>query len=470
MNVSNATTEELQAHIYRLEADIDHISRHDQLTGLLTRNAFTTLVDQHLNAIENTTRKGALIEISLRGIPRITGTLGRHVSDYVIAALAARLNLLPLPKGAKARIDHSHFAILLPDLINPLDALTAAKELVAALASPVDWIDRKLSLNLCAGVALCADNDGDGSNLIHNAELALKSAAARGGPAYAFFNPVLAQSAKRRNDVLLALHTAIDNQSLNLHYQPVYECSSGKLSGFEALMRLESPEFGTISPAEFIPVAEESGLINRLGAWALAEACRAASNWPQHLTVSVNMSPEQFYAGTVVTDVHNALELWSFPAYRLELEITESTLLKDSEPVLAQLSILREMGCPIVLDDFGTGYSSLSYLWKFPFSKLKIDRAFVIAIDSTPMARGILKSIIALAKNLGLKITAEGIETKLHADTLTSFGADLLQGYLMGRPVPEVELAAIVLKGSADELLATPNIASIPAPHLVKIG
>jgi diguanylate cyclase (GGDEF)-like protein len=470
MTLSKATPEELEERIHRLEADIDHMARHDQLTGLLTRNAFTTLVDEHLRTIAETAPTGALIEIALRGIPRIAGTLGRHVSDYVIAALAARLNLLPFPKGAKARIDHSHFAILLPDLANPLDALTAAKELVVAMSSPVDWIDRKLTVNLCAGVALCADNDGDGSNLIHNAELALKTAAARGGPGYAFFNPVLAQSAKRRNDVLLALHTAIDSQSLNLHYQPVFESGSGKLSGFEALMRLESPEFGTITPAEFIPVAEESGLINRIGAWALAEACRAASAWPQHLTVSVNMSPEQFYSGTVVTDVHNALELWSFPAYRLELEITESTLLKDSEPVLSQLSTLREMGCPIVLDDFGTGYSSLSYLWKFPFSKLKIDRAFVNAIDSTPLARGILKSIIGLAKNLGLKITAEGIETPLHAVMLTGLGADFLQGYLMGRPVPEVDLAAIVLKGSAEELLAASTAATLPAPHLVKTG
>jgi len=470
MTSVNATTQELEERIHRLEADINHMSHHDQLTGLLTRNAFTTLVDAHLNSLSSNNRSGALIEISLRGIPRITGTLGRHVSDYVIAALAARLNLLPFPKGAKARIDHSHFAILLPDLTNPLDALTAAKELVAAMASPVDWIDRKLTVNLCAGVALCADNDGDGSNLIHNAELALKSAAARGGPSYAFFNPVLAQSAKRRNDVLLALHTAIDRQLLSLHYQPVYESSTGKLSGFEALMRLDSPEFGKIPPTEFIPVAEESGLISRIGAWALAEACRTASSWPQNLTVSVNMSPEQFYGGTVVTDVHNALELWSFPAYRLELEVTESTLLKDSEPVLSQLSILREMGCPIVLDDFGTGYSSLSYLWKFPFSKLKIDRAFVNAIDSTPLARGILKSIIALAKNLGLKITAEGIETKLHAELLTGLGADLLQGYLMGRPVPEVDLAAVVLKGKADELPAMASPATAPTPHLVKVG
>jgi len=158
------------------------------------------------------------------------------------------------------------------------------------------------------------------------------------------------------------------------------------------------------------------------------------------------MSPEQFYSGSLVTDVHNALELSSFPAYRLELEITESTLLKDNETVLTQLTTLREMGCTIALDDFGTGYSSLSYLWKFPFSKLKIDRAFVTALDTTPLARGMLQSIIALARNIGIKVTVEGIETKAHADTLKELGANFLQGYYLGRPMNETDMASTVLK------------------------
>ncbi|MDE2383751.1 MAG: GGDEF domain-containing protein [Alphaproteobacteria bacterium] len=449
----NTTTLDLEDRIRRLEGDIEHLSRHDQLTGLLTRAAFISILDKMPVPQERAKRHGALIEVAVRGVPRISGTMGRHVGDYVISALAARLNLLPLPHSTKARIDHSHFAVLLPDVSDPLEALTAAKEIIATLSTPVDWVDRKLSVDLAAGVALAADNDGDATNLIHNTELALKTATTRGGPGYAFFNPALAQSARRRNDVLLALQTAVDNHSLYLNYQPIYDATRGRLVGFEALMRMKSPELGPVSPAEFIPVAEEAGLISRLGAWSLAEACRAASNWPQHLTLSVNISPEQFYAGNLVTDVHNALELWSFPAYRLEIEITESTLLKDSDTVLSQLSTLREMGCAVVLDDFGTGYSSLSYLWKFPFSKLKIDRAFVTALDSSPMAKGILQSIIGLAKNLGLKITAEGIETEAHAQTLITLGADLLQGYYMSRPVEEVDLAHVVLKGACDKLL-----------------
>ncbi len=452
------SNESLEARVKQLEADIEHLSRHDQVTGLLTRAAFISVIDKQMPQIAGKARTGALIEIAVRGIPRIAGIMGRHVGDYVISALAARLNLLTMANSTKARTGHSNFAILLPDMSDPLEALMAAKEILAMLATPVDWVDRKLTVELAAGVALAADNDGDALSLIHNAELALKSASSRGGPGYAFFNPALAQSARRRNDVLLALQSALENHSLSLNYQPIFDATTGRLLGFEALMRMHSPELGSVSPGEFVPVAEETGLINKLGAWALAEACRVAATWPQNLTVSVNISPEQFYSGNVVTDVHNALELSSFPAYRLELEITESTLLKDYDTVLTQLTTLRDMGCPIVLDDFGTGYSSLSYLWKFPFSKLKMDRTFINAMDSTPMARGILQSIITLSKNIGLKITAEGIETPAQAETLAKFGADSLQGYLLGRPAEEVDLARFVLKGFTDQINRKPAL------------
>jgi diguanylate cyclase (GGDEF)-like protein len=447
-------TADLQTRIGRLEADIEHLSKHDHLTGLMTRAAFINEVDRCFSVDANVKSSGALIEISLQGIPRIAGTLGRHVSDYMISAIAARLNAMQLPGSFKCRLDYSHYAVFLPKLTDALQTMTITKQLLSDLAQPIDWVDRPLMFQLGAGVALAKDNDGDASNLVHHADLALKSAMSRGGPGYAFFNPTLAQSAKRRGVVLQALHAAIDDQSLHLHYQPYYNTQTGALSGFEALMRMTSQELGPVSPVEFIPVAEEASLIGQLGAWALVEACRAAANWPSNLTISVNISPEQFYSGTIVTDVHNALELSSFPAYRLELEVTESTLLKDSEMVLQQLGALRELGCSIVLDDFGTGYSSLSYLWKFPFSKLKIDRAFVQALDTTGMARGMLQSIIGLANNLGLKVTAEGIETKYHAEVLKEFNCDFLQGFLLSKPVAPTELAHLILQEFAPQLKA----------------
>ena len=449
--------EQLRKHSAQLEKDIAHLVRHDQLTGLMNRGAFVSEVDRIMSATDYSISKGAMIEIGIRGIPRIAGSLGRHVADYVISALAARLNMMRDPASLCCRLDYWNFAIFIPQINDPLEALTTAKNVIEALGKPVDWVDRHLKVELGAGVALTMAGQKEAIELLDNVGLALKSATEKNGAGYSFFNPALAQIAKRKAHVLQALHDSADKQMFKLHYQPFFNTKTGELCGFEALMRMDHPELGSISPSEFIPVAEESGTITKLGAWALAEACREAVNWPGHLIVAVNISPEQFYSGTLLTDVHNALEISSFPAYRLELEITEGTMLKDSEIVMSQLSALRDMGCAIVLDDFGTGYSSLSYLWKFPFSKLKIDRSFVQALDDTHLVRGMLRSIIDLSRNLGLKITAEGIETQHHVSVLREFNCDYIQGYLTGRPAAQVDLPAIILKNYAAQLRESAN-------------
>jgi diguanylate cyclase (GGDEF)-like protein len=454
MNETEAAEfEHLRKHAAQLEKDIAHLVRHDQLTGLMNRSSFVSEVDRIIATTDYKENKAAMIEVGIRGIPRIAGSLGRHVADYVISALAARLNSMRDPSSLCCRLDYWSFAIFIPDINDPLEALTTAKEVIEALSKPVDWVDRHLKVEMGAGVALTVEGQKDAMELLENVGLALKSANEKSGAGYAFFNPALAQVARRKANVMQALNEASDKHQFKLNYQPFYNTKTGELCGFEALMRWEHAELGAISPTEFIPVAEESGAINRLGAWALAEACSEAAKWPNHLTVAVNISPEQFYNGTLITDVHNALELSSFPAYRLELEITESTMLKDSEMVLSQLNSLRDMGCAIVLDDFGTGYSSLSYLWKFPFSKLKIDRSFVQALDSTHLVRGMLRSIIDLSRNLGLKITAEGIETPEHVLLLREFACDYLQGFWTGKPKSTQELPAVILKNFASQLL-----------------
>jgi EAL domain-containing protein (putative c-di-GMP-specific phosphodiesterase class I) len=368
--------------------------------------------------------------------------------------LAARLYAMCGPEYLVCRLDYWSFALFMPSVVEPLVALTKAKDVLRALAQPLDWIDRKLLVDAAAGVTLSSVDDFEAAALIQNAGLALKAATEKGGPGYGFYNPALAKAAKRRADIQHALGNAIEKQHVHLAFQPIYCAETGELKSFEALMRMSHPDLGMVSPAEFIPVAEESGLINRLGAWALAEACRVASEWPEKVTISVNISPEQFYTGTLLTDVHNALELSSFPAYRLEVEITESTMLKDSDTVLQQITTLKDMGCTIVLDDFGTGYSSLSYLWKFPFAKLKIDRSFVQALGTSPLVQGMLQSIIGLARNLGLKITAEGIETQDHIEALREYKCDYIQGYLTGRPAAATDVAAIILKNFAEQLQA----------------
>jgi diguanylate cyclase (GGDEF)-like protein len=444
--------EQLRKDKAQLERDIAHLIRHDQLTGLMNRGAFVLEVDQYLAALDHGENKCAMIEISVSGLPRIAGSLGRHAGDYAVSALAARLNMLCEADELVCRLDYWSFAVFVPKLTDPLGALTKAKKFLEALSQNVDWVDRKLTLDVGAGVALSSADDFEAATLLQNAGLALKAANDKGGPRYGFYNPALAQASKRRADILQVLQEAIEKQLVQLYFQPVFHLGTSELVGFEALMRLTDPVLGSISPVEFIPVAEESGLISQLGAWALAEACRVAAQWPSHLTVAVNISPEQFYTGALLTDIHNALELSSFPAYRLEVEVTESTMLKDSEMVLAQLSNLRDMGCAIVLDDFGTGYSSLSYLWKFPFSKLKIDRSFIQALESSPLVRGMLQSIIGLARNLGLKVTAEGIETEAHVATMREYNCDFLQGFLCGKPESQTEIAAIILRKFANEL------------------
>ena len=445
------TKEELEERVSRLEEDIERLSTTDRLTGLLTRAAFLAEIDQRIYFPTSPTsqRPGTMIEVLIRDIPRIAGTLGRHVGDYVISSLAARLNLMTLPNNVKGRLSQDQFAILFPHITDPLMAMTTAKDILKVLQAPVDWLDRTLVIDVAAGVALAADCDGEGegdaTSLLHNADLAIKIAVQRGGANYAFYNPALAKAAKRRLDILNALQQGLEKGRIEMHFQPVFEASTCKLVGFEALMRLHTPELGQVSPVEFIPIAEESGLIAKLGAWALLDACRVAANWPSYLTVAVNISPEQFYAGTVTTDVHHALQLSSLPANQLELEVTEGSVLKDSESVQIQLMALQELGCGIALDDFGTGYSSLSYLWKFPFSKLKIDRAFISAMDSTPVAKGILETILSVAKHVGLKVTAEGIETKEQQVVLTALGAHFLQGFHFGQPLSEAELPGFLL-------------------------
>jgi EAL domain-containing protein (putative c-di-GMP-specific phosphodiesterase class I) len=303
-----------------------------------------------------------------------------------------------------------------------------------------------------AGIGLSSSDGDDAPTLLRSAELALRSAQEQGTPGYGFFNPEIAQDARRRVAVQRAVADAVANQSFRLDFQPIYNIRTGELNGFEALIRLHDSELGAISPVEFIPIAEQTGSINRIGAWCLEEACRIASEWPPHLLVSVNLSPSQFYSGSLIADVRSALDRNRFPSYRLEVEITEGTLLKDSELVLQQLGVLRDMGLAVALDDFGTGYSSLSYLWKFPFSKIKIDRSFIQALDETQSARGILRSIVKLGHGLGLSVTAEGIETIKQLGALRELGCDLAQGFLLDRPARVADLAGIILRNFAQGL------------------
>jgi len=439
------------------EQQLQDLSTRDQLTGLLNRHSFVEEATSLLTSPDAGGKRAAMIMLELADINSISQMYGQAALDHQLLTTAERL-AGALPAGTRVgRTDAARFAVLLDNIADPMTVLSLTKEIFAKLGTPVAWNDKHIATAVHAGIALSKSDGEDVEGLLRSAGLALRTAQEQGSPGYGFFNPEIAQDARRRVAVQRAVAEAAASNGFRLDFQPIYNMRNGELTGFEALIRLNDPELGNVSPAEFIPLAEQSGHINKIGAWCLQEACKAAAQWPAHLVVAVNLSPAQFYSGTLIGDVQQALRNNRFPSYRLEVEITEGTLLKDSELVLQQLHTLRESGVTVALDDFGTGYSSLSYLWKFPFSKLKIDRSFVSALDETQRARGILRSIIKLGHGLGLSVTAEGIENAKQYSTLRDLGCDLAQGYLLDRPARVEDLAAIIMRNFSKGLQRRPR-------------
>jgi predicted signal transduction protein with EAL and GGDEF domain len=293
------------------------------------------------------------------------------------------------------------------------------------------------------GIAIAPSDGTEPNELLKNADMALYRAKADGRGTYRFFEPAMDARMKARRTLELALRTALLNGEFELHYQPLVRLFDHKVTGCEALLRWKHPERGTVSPTEFIPVAEEIGLIVPLGEWVLRKACEDAADWPDDVKVAVNLSPIQIMNQNLVTTVVSALATSGLPANRLELEITESVLMQNTEATLASLHRLRELGVRISMDDFGTGYSSLSYLRSFPFDKIKIDRSFISGLGDGDDSIAIVMAIAGLAKNLGMMTTAEGVETKQQLQHVKALGCSEMQGFLFSAPRPVVELAAL---------------------------
>lgn len=426
-------------------------AREKPLPGLVTRQEL---------AAEAAAREGgipAVILCELTGLSWAGRTDSSESAELAVAEAKQRLSAL-LPQGARAaRWSEERFLVILPSAADPLAALVLARDLTMTLAAGPGFSSLAHAVSCHAGIAL---GPADGSSLcalVSSAELALAEARRQGKPGYGFYSPDMAAQSQRRSALLRAVREAVSNDALRLDFQPVHAMRTGELSGFEALIRLHDPELGPIPPSEFIPLAEQGGLIVEIGQWAMEEACRVAAHWPPHLVVAVNLSPAEFHSGGLITTIRRALQRHGLPPYRLEVEITEGTLMTDSELVLGQLRRLRDMGVGVALDDFGTGYSSLSYLCKFPFSKLKIDRSFAAALDNSASARNVLRAIVRLGHGLGMTVTAEGIENQRQLSLLRDIGCDLGQGYLLGRPAPLNDLAAIILRNFADGLVRRPR-------------
>jgi predicted signal transduction protein with EAL and GGDEF domain len=307
--------------------------------------------------------------------------------------------------------------------------------------------EQEIVATVSVGVALAPADGTNPERLLKSADLALYKSKADGRNCTCFFEPKMDAALQARIALEKILRDAVHNERFILHYQPLFEVSGQRLIGFEALIRLPAEDGTLIPPMTFIPVAEDLRLIGKIGAWVLREACKAAADWPEPLTVAVNLSPAQFGAGSISTIVASALRETGLAPCRLELEITETLLLGNRDAVMTELQSLKAMGIAIVMDDFGTGYSSLSYLWRFPFDKIKIDRSFMQGFDAKGRdAETVVKTIIALRRELDMRVTVEGVETAKQAAFLDGADADQVQGFFFGRPVSASEIGAIILK------------------------
>jgi diguanylate cyclase (GGDEF)-like protein/PAS domain S-box-containing protein len=420
----------------RAEQRIQHLAHHDSLTGLANRALFRDRLAQAMALAERSGRGVALLCLDLDGFKAVNDLLGHPVGDAVLVEVGNRLVACLRDSDTVARLGGDEFAIVQSFIDQPRGAAGLAARLVELLAEPFEVEGQRVCIGTSVGVALFPSDATAPETLLRNADLALYRAKHDGKGTFRFFEQAMDERLQQRRMMEQELRLAMLREEFSLHYQPLFDGASLAIEGFEALLRWQHPERGRISPGEFVPVAEESGLIAPLGRWVLQTACAEAASWPVPWRVAVNLSPAQFKQRDLPQMVGQILRETGLAAARLELEITEGILIDDSARALVILGELKALGVRIALDDFGTGYSSLSYLRRFPFDKLKIDASFVRALGEGGEAEAIVRAIMALGRSLGLSVTAEGVETEDQLARLRAEDCDQVQGFLLGRPMP----------------------------------
>jgi len=462
----------------RAEAHVRHMAHHDALTGLANRAQFTEcLVDalarlsgesrleDHRPTSTATNRLVAVMLLDLDHFKEVNDTLGHAAGDALLRLVAERISGCLRSGDTLARLGGDEFAVLLGERVASWEqAAEVAQRVIEAVSPPYALDAHEAKVGISIGVTLCFHDekiDADPAELLHQADIALYQAKATGRGTYCFFETGMHAALHRRKAMERNLRRALAEDRLQMHVQPIVELGSGQIVGAEALARWPHAEHGMVTPAEFIPLAESTGLIGDLGAWILRAGCARAAGW-DGLRLAVNLSPEQVRQPGLVEMVTAALAETSFPPSRLELEITEGVLLHETAAAIAILSRLRALGVGIVLDDFGTGYSSLSYLRRFPFSKLKVDRSFVANMTSDPGTAAIVQAIITLGRTLSMRVNAEGIETEQQLEMLTAMGCDEGQGYLFGRPTPAIIFEQMVARQSCKNNSGRPELRQWP--------
>src|SRR3954470_4820451 len=420
-----------------------HLAHYDGLTDLPNRILFRERLEQSLKAI----RPGeqlAVLYIDIDEFKSVNDALGHPIGDELLKGVAERLRGCLKETDVAARLGGDEFAVIQTAIKDRSETTRLVDEIHSAIRQPLECMGHLITTDASIGIALAPCDGVDLDQLLQNADLALYGAKGDGRRTYRFFEAGMDQRARARRSLELELRQAISDGSLEIYYQPVVNIEDGKVSSCEALLRWRHPERGMISPAEFIPIAEESGLINQLGLWVLNTACAEATTWPDHVRVAVNVSPVQFRSPSLALNVAAAIAACGLPASRLELEITEAVLIRDDEAALDMLHQLRKLGVRIALDDFGTGSSLLSYLHRFPFAKLKIDRSFIRDIAGPGASSSIVQAVVNIAAASDMTTTAEGVETEQQRNLLYILGCTEMQGWLFSPAVSASEIQTLL--------------------------
>jgi diguanylate cyclase (GGDEF)-like protein len=425
------------------EARISHLARYDELTELPNRLNFRDEIGRLLAAQQGAEQLSALLFIDLDQFKQVNDTLGHPCGDQLLCAVAERLREMLRPEDFVARFGGDEFVVFQQNIHSPDDAAGLARRIVDRLSERYKIDNHLVEIGASIGIAMTSRGVG-ADTLLKNADMALYRAKADGRGTFCFFREEMALVVEARRILELDLRKALANEEFELFFQPLVNLKSGRISTCEALLRWNHPIRGTVSPTDIIPVAEDMGLIVDLGRWILRKACMECMKWPEGVSVAVNFSPQQFHQRDVLSEVRYALEVSGLPANRLEIEITESSLLRNTQLTHDVLSQLHSLGVRISLDDFGTGYSSLSYLHNFPLQKVKIDRSFLEGIDSDrPLT--LLRGVARLSADLGMSVVVEGIETNEQLELISADGAVTeAQGYLFSPPVPAVRVRQLL--------------------------
>jgi diguanylate cyclase (GGDEF)-like protein/PAS domain S-box-containing protein len=432
------------------EVELDRLARQDSLTGLANREALRRALDDALVGAVRRKHRCSVFLLDLDRFKAVNDTLGHPAGDTLLRLVALRLTDEVGDRGQVGRLGGDEFQVVLPALSSIPELSELAQAIIDSLSRPYTINGTLVSIGASVGIVTSDYDDRTSDDLMRDADLGLYAAKAAGKGCFRFFAPEMHEAARERQLMESDLRVALEKGQLRVVFQPQVDASSEAVTGFEALVRWDHPEHGPVSPATFIPLAEEIRLIDEIGEWVLRTACAEAAQWPEHISIAVNLSPVQFKSPALPSTVRMVLGDTGLPAGRLELEITEGVFLSNDDHVHEMIGSLKAIGLKLALDDFGTGYSSLSYLQRVPFDKLKIDRSFVSgASDPGSRNAALIRAMVGLASDLQMRTIAEGVETQEELALVRSLGCPLVQGYIFGKPMPAEEARELAAKGSA---------------------